>query len=344
MRKTIVTALVTLLVMLAVVSCDSGLTSTSTGAEKAEYTADGQKYVTLKVNTTNKAAGASKSLTGTFAQEDWDYLEVIFRKEKADGSGYDYYRTHGYRGSSSLSIKVQVAVYEDTDAIAFIGKRSGTGGSYTHTLLAIGKLSVPSLDLTVATPPTSITFVATALTANLFVDSASPALEITDSSWGTGWTTGDSKKGTVGYEPSFQVPTNKTTIAASLTIGGFTGGLAIYVEDDEPTITFTAKTATGSIDPSDGKEAASSPAGTKKIEFSFATDSAVDGDSYIITFEIPVKFTDATDANLGWLIKGGTKGGVDTTGDSNREGILLSVVDTPATAKNVELDINITGP
>jgi len=327
MRKTIFTALVTLLVMLAVVSCDSILGVP--GSDKAvKYDADGRELVTLNI-TTSGALGNSRSLTNALAKEGADYMEVIFKGDPL------YYRASGQFGGA-IPISIQKKDYTTADAVMFIGKRSPTD----YTLLAVGYLT-GELKLKTGTAPTEnkVAFTLTSsLTALLNVNAASPpgsAFEITESSWGTvsGWDEdGISKIGKVGSLPSFQVPktTTATSIEAKLTIGGFPGITpppALTVKS-APVVTFT-ENANETPVPVVGATSAVFAADNCTLSFTFDTTTASVG-AYIITFKIPVALSTDT-GDLGWFIRGGTLSGIadsNATG-SKADGVLLSVQTTP---------------
>jgi len=140
MRKTIV--IVTLLVMLAV-SCENGSV-----AEKAEYTEDGQRLVTLKVNTGGTAGG--RSLTNALVKEKANYMEVIFKR------GIKFYRATG-SVFEQLSITIPAGEYTTSEAIMLIGRVSD------KTLLATGALSA---GVNVQTNNQEITFLVAILNTN----------------------------------------------------------------------------------------------------------------------------------------------------------------------------------
>ena len=308
MRKTIVT--VTLLVMLAV-SCEIGSV-----AEKAEYTEDGQRLVTVKVNIDGTMSN-SRSLSNASAKTEKDFVEVIFKKGDA------YYRAQGYYGES-LSIKLPKAKYPVTDAVILIGKKN----TDDYTLLAIGTLSgTLPLDLTSSTPSTITFSVASGLTAALNADADSPAFVIADIGFWGATSAGISKEGKYGTQPSFQVPISSTTpVAASLSISGFPTDPTITLDTTDSPITYTARDSAATITAGAVTLESTPPAGTKKINLAFTT--ATTGGDYIITFKFPVAFN-TDDKGLPWVIRGGTKkNAADASGTTN-EGILLAVLASP---------------
>jgi len=327
MRKTIVTALVTLLVILAV-SCDNGLGTDKT-VDKTEYTADGQRFVTLKVGGT-----VGRSLTDANAKGARNFVEVIFRREFPAGS-YTYYRTSGFYGEQ-LSIKVPKVKYEVTDAVILIGKKDGT----EYTLLAVGKLG-SALDLP-ASVPSSIIFTVSSLTANLSAEAASPAFAITNSTdfWGVSASVISKQGKYMDTQPSFQVP-KQAGITASLTISDFpsSGPVLAPAASPAPAAKISLITNSSTTIPAtpDSPTPVTVSGTTCTFDFSFDTSSATEG-TYIITFSIPVAF--GTDGDgLGWVIRGGTiKDVADPSGTNQAEGVLLTV-STAAYVESVYLPI-----
>jgi len=311
MRKLFVT--VTLLVMLAV-SCENGSV-----AEKAEYTEDGERLVTLKVNI--DGAAGSRSLSNASAKEDADFVEVIFKK------GTTFYRATGYYGES-LSIKLPKASYPVTDAVILIGKKNTSD----YTLLAIAALD-DTLDLT-SSSSTAINFtVVSSLTAALSAAADSPAFVITDTGFWGSTSAGISKNGKYGAVPSFQVP-KQAGINASLTIGGFpTGPVLKSAASPTPAakIAKIADPATSVITPTYDATPVTFSGGNCTFGFSFSTATA-DETQYIITFSIPVVF-DTDTKGLGWVIRGGTQKDVYDASGTKAEGVLLTV----SAAANEEL-------
>jgi hypothetical protein len=327
MRKTIVTALVTLLVMLAVVSCDSFITG-----EKP--TADG--LVTLSISTGGTASN-SRSINLDIAKEERDYVEVIFRKAipKVDPSDpdepqlYDYYRTEGVYGSP-LSIKVPTGTYKKEDAIVLAGKNLGAtdkrllgtglvtvvtttvGGSATDT--PIGATDT----FTIGSTTTSITFTAHALVADLTApgtDTDPRAFAIIETS-GTPAANMTKFVGKTGNAQSssniwYQVPQETSGIKATLTIGGFddtgvliarngTTGLVTFVGPDAENhpITVTSVSFAADGDPVDTDLPSYGTIGDGVININFSTVTPGTGGftapaddhigQYMVTFNIPV--------------------------------------------------------
>ena len=333
MRKTIVTALVVLLVMLA--SCDSVLGVP--GSDKAGYTANGQELVNLSISI-GENAGSSRTLSAANnVAGEKDFVEVIFT------DGTTFYRATGWYGTT-LSIKLPKITYPVANAIAFIGKKNGAAD---YTLLAVGKLGGP-LDTTIAT---SATFTSTPLTAALNADatSPSPAFAITEStiSGVTGWSdTGISKKGLIsGIEPCFQVPRNHAGIKATLTIGGLSTSPDLGLKGTGiPSATFTGSTPLPTVTTFDADDISFGT--TCVYNFTFTTVPVTADASFIITFKIPVAFvlssTVKDAAGLDWIIRGGTTlNAGDSVGNRN-EGVLLAVSTSPST-ESVTITIPSTG-
>jgi len=349
MRKTIVTALIALTVMLAVASCDSPM--------NVKESEDGM--VTLSV-ITDGVSSISRSLVGTSAQSKSTYMEVIF----IDGS--DVYHADDFIGLP-LSIKIPVGTYKkgtSKDAIILIGRQDGT-------LLATGRPtdysnSALSNSLAVAKGTATISFTVTPLAASLpsqketspgtYDATYTPSFKITDTAF-PGDFPGNSRNGTFidDVSPCFQVPLSPTTgtaitVQATLSITGFADtGTDIKVVDATSTTLLpatvtpvkingiggaTALTVTaGSVYPTTGDDLGGDttsspaiPAGTISFEF----NSPQAAGFYTITFNIPVKGFDNTNANLRtWYIRGGIKSGTDLTVDIERDSVALSATDSP---------------
>jgi hypothetical protein len=327
MRKTIVTALVVLLVMLAIVSCDSF--SALPGAEKPEYTVDGERLVTVRVNISGTSGG--RSLTGPLAKQEANYMEVIFRR------GTKYYRAVG-SVNDSLPIRIPAGEYSPTDAIMLIGRLSD------HRLLATGALSATKDVQSTNTTTSTITFSVVSLTANISTtgtafkikeDSGNPKINIQ-----TGFTTTDiTKQGLIDDLPCFQVPTEIEDIEASLAITGFASTGTIITVTGAPIITFAPTEATGmdalsaTFFDSDGDPATFPAAiGTDgTIRFKFTTGD--DGGQYKVTFNIPVvgfSGTAVIPGRITWEIHGGTNTGIDYIGTEGGSGFKLLVAASPA--------------
>jgi hypothetical protein len=218
MKKTIVTALVALLVMLAV-SCDG------IPGQKPEYDADGQELVTLSVSV-GETEG-SRSLIKATAQEEGNYVEVIFRRKNFPSAGVNtYYRAEAVKNTTIL-IKIPADTYAIDDAIVLYGTQGN------KTLLATGVVTgvtgstfTPNTSFVINTSTTKITFTLTALEADIspsattsFVivnDSGSPAIE--DTLFDNNTTVNVSNAGV--QEKWFQLPYGSDDIEAILTING----------------------------------------------------------------------------------------------------------------------------
>ena len=336
MRKTIVTALIALFVMLALVSCDNMAAGAGGGGGKAGYTADGRELVELTINssgtvsrsvTTNGTEGVSRSLTTDIAPKEADYMEVIFK------DGASLYRNYG--PTPQISIKIPAKSYSSSEAIVFIGRYSDM------TLLAYAMPASGTFDATSATPGN---FTFHALTANLTVGGTD--FVITDSGFTNTTFNGQSKTGK-WYSSStaadcFLVPTGQAGIIATLTIHGLdsisitaltpgaTEGVIFIPTSGGTGITPTGVTPTAGTW-SDGK-----------ISFTFSTVPITTPSKYSITFKFPVKGFDGSNGvsltpggknALTWYIRGGTELGPDipaTTGadGSANEGVALVVSNT----------------
>jgi hypothetical protein len=215
MKKTILTAFVALLVMLAV-SCDN------IPGQKPD-TEDG--FVTLSISTGGTAGG--RSLSHALALGAANHIEVIFRKDTVPVSNtYKYYRAHGYL-IEQLKVKIPTGTYQADDAILLIGLENGTD----HTLLATGMLDASELTgaggtLVVTSATDSITFDVKSLVADIHAGAVTPAF-IVDPSSGTTPGTLSSQGYTAANiialhngSPWYQVPAATTGIKATLTIKG----------------------------------------------------------------------------------------------------------------------------
>jgi len=254
-------------------------------------------------------------------------MEVIFK------GGSRYYRAEGLL-SQTLKMKIPAGIYDASNAILLIGKRSD------KTLLAIGTTNIDTDTLT----PTNntITFTIKSLTAALYaggedhtsasgldntptfvIDEDTPTQSSTVDSLKTkGFTAAIIKDGTFTDEDTtcFQVATDTAGIGAKLNIKGFDGaGVKIAKVDKTgtiPAVTFTASKGTPPaiiVDKSDIDFYITGGTGT--IDFIFNT--AGEG-GYIITFDIPVVgfvvYDDTSDPTttpglvdqLTWHILGGT--------------------------------------
>jgi len=327
MRKTFGLALIALLVMLALASCD-GIGPKSEDA--------GNGLVTLTINT-GETAGNSRSLSNTHAHaQDWLFVEVVFKF----GSTPKYYRGSGYYGQD-ITMSVPVGTYDGTtnDAILLIGKK--TDG----TLLATGVLA--STGITTAT--TNVTFTVTSLAADI----STVGTDLVFTNEGSLFS-GKTKLGNIGADTCFQVQTDQSSVTGTLT---FSAGLASTgsklkviapaVTGDDLKITKIAGAAltSPSVTPATGGNF-----GSNKIVITFDTPTS-NAPSLVgaheICFNIPVvafaeEFTNPSATpptgplHYTWYIRGGTKTGFDFTGGEER-GIILLVKDTP----DQEVDINI---
>jgi len=344
MKKTIVTVFVALLVMLAVVSCDSGL------IKQRPDTDDG--LVTLKINTDGTEAG--RSLTHALALLAANHIEVIFRKQfPADPPThptpyYKYYRAEGNL-IETLYVKIPTGNYQPEDAIILIGRNGD------KTLLATGMLDVDADEfdggvLVVDASINSIHFKARSLTAELRAkrgvsDTWTPSFVIDTATGapplaGQGFTA-DKTSITHDGGPWFQVPKSTGTIGASLTIGGFeaaTGYQASgpYIVRSGGTAPVTINgigTGVPTIDDNSVTPADGDPIGTGVIAFTFSTKATMG--EYDIIFEVPVVgYAKGIVPTIGgtpvvWKIRGGTViGAIDIAGNGN-EAVAILVNDDP---------------
>ena len=336
MRKTILTALVTLLVLLAVVSCEN-----FTG-EKPEYTADGKRLVTLNVKV-GRTAG-DRALTNDLAHEEADFMEVILK------SGTRYYRAEGLL-AQTIKIRIPADTYNKDNAVLLIGRASD------DTLLAVGTLAVPVN----VTSNTTLTFSIKSLTTALYAGgtglnvptfvidetSGTPAINSADGGKFAGKTANSTFVD--GKTTCFQVPTSTVDIMATLTISGFNDNTAndsLVLAGDKDVI-FTPKDTVETITFDPATDAAVTfTDGTCKIGLTFETAGF---GGYIITFKIPVVgfakwISEATTPGLGnqkiWNIRGGTipaPNGYQPIIGTGEEGIALLV--TPNAYKLVTATI-----
>jgi len=364
MKKTILTAFVALLVMLAV-SCDN------IPGQKPD-TDDG--FVTLKIN----AGGieGSRSLNLDLARDNRDYVEVIFRqyKDSSDASqGYNYYRTEGVFGGS-LRIKLPAGNYLANDAIALIGKNLGASDRRLLATALISKITntvsgaptdVTSAPFNISAATTTITFSATALVADFsppgesttktpaFVvdmtsgndSTASPPIPAISA---TEFGTPENITGKASYLNNnyFQLPSGHTGTKATITIGGLqtTGSLLVKGAAVSPGGTYPASfvsfqgpggTGSHAISPAVTVTDATSSTDLK-IDLIFSTvmtPAIADGNAiaYMVTLNIPVFGYEAFATPAGqitWHIRGGTVSGYDHNNDEN-DAIPLLITNHP---------------
>jgi len=320
MRKTFVTALIALLVMLAV-SCDN----VNTGQND-----DG--LVTLNVNTGGTAG--SRSITDTQAKDTADYVEVIFK------SGSDYYRANGYQGAN-LKVKVPAGTYDNSNTLILIGKKSdGTllafGTATTTVTVGPGEAPDPTITLSASSIETNISagtgtdFVIT----NTNIVAVNPAFTTTVVNNGVFFD---------GTTACFQVPTGvvATTypdgieVTLGLTNADFsTLGDRIKVQSSANPVKFTPIGSSPPINPITGSVKPTTDLSAGEIEFAFNT-TTTEG-KYAITFDFPVVgYSLAWSAGKGsqpltWHIKAGTEPSYDFGGDTaENETVPLIVVNNP---------------
>jgi len=303
MRKTFIMALIALMVMLALVSCDN---FPIPGGEKPD---DGLVAVKVKVD---EAGANSRSLTEALAQSQWNYMEVIFKK------GSNYYQAEGYK-TSGVSIRIPVGDYSDSGngAIILLGHKNGV-----NTLFATGRLATGDEEVDATT--VELTFTVTALTASLVADTNATVV-----------ITGAAKGGT---PPSFQVNIGTSNIDATVTISGFadTGAdikvtnRSVAFQETTSTNSTVSVASTDITSPTIGNAIAS--ANDAQVKFKFTAPNVES--AFRITFPVTVKgYGDLStiadnlpNSNIEWVIRGGYLSGADILGNGN-DAILLTVVD-----------------
>jgi len=357
MRKTIVTALIALSVMLALASCDSPMNAKS-----------GDGLVTLNVNAptlnantpTDETAGKARSLTNTLAKAEANLVEVIFRKEQSTPGTYKYYRAAGRRSSADpLLITIPVGDYKIEDALILLGRNVDKTLLATGIVSAVDSTAVASTagtTFTIAADTSSITFTVTELAADIS-PTASSAFKIDLSSisgsgfegtgTGTGKTIGKSEDGF----SFFQVPTSKANIKASLVISNLsaTAGNIIYAGGGAVSFTPALSAAPTLNNPVTGASLKAVNSGTSnyaegEIAFTFTTGSVTDTE-HKVKFDIPVygyvsTVPAAGTAAITWHIRAGTQDKMDFDGTGG-EGVALLVKDDPD--KYATLEINTSG-
>jgi hypothetical protein len=297
MKKALLWTFVTLLVMLALVSCDNVIGGL--GGAKVEYDQNGNRLV--EVNIINNMG---RSITDTFAKADANYIEVIFKK------GTNYYQASGFR-TLALSVRIPVGDYVAGDAILLLGKRVGND----YTLLATGVLTGnPTLlaPLEVETTTDTISFTVTSIETFLSAGAASPSFEIDEES-GTATAIedtvfdGKTADGLFNGSKCFQVPSSTSDIAASLSFTGFDDTGASIVVKGSPDVTFEKISAGVGNNITATVTAPTTNMSGGVISFTFT--SLADSD-YKITFDVPVSGFATTGNGLDnaiiWNIKGGT--------------------------------------
>jgi len=318
MRKTFVVALVALVVVLAVTSCDF---ITGLGSENA---ADG--YVTVKVNI-NEIGSNSRSLSQDIAENGFNFVEV-FIKDGSDGATY----TRAAGNPALVTMTVKTDVYTATDALILVGRSSGA----ERILLGAGRLAPSSYNVVSTT--TSLTFNVTALKADLSTLGTSFVIstDFTNDYAGFEPTEGSYEDDNGDVQDCFQVPIGQAGIEASLTIDGFDSSATSNTGTD---IFVTGKSVTFlSLDGGDDLNSSvsvTSPTinaaiGPNSLEIAFEFDS--EGKSaYMITFDVSVKGISATtvpgaSTTTNWSIRGGYVTGLAFTGTSTNNGVALVVV------------------
>ena len=335
MKKTIITALIALLVVLAFAACD-GIINESR-AEKASYTytEDGQKMVNVKIRT----GGTSRALTDELAKASANYMEVIF---KGSGTKEDarYFRTEGLF-KSTLSINIPAIKYDENNAILLVGRRNSAGDDLT--LLATGYTTDN------ASTTTEITFTLKPLKAELCPGKPAPNAPTFKINQLSGKDFDHTTDRIVAYVfagvfenlvssgtytdsigdniPCFQVPYTVYDIEATLTINNFFSGATSGINivqttvngSTTPIVKFNNVVGTSAdIDVNDSDVDVDFDSNSCTIDFKF--DAPNQGD-YIITFTLPVVgfivYDDSIPASIKglglqnqrtWNIRGGTLG------------------------------------
>jgi hypothetical protein len=333
MKKALLGTFVTLLVMLALVSCDDVIGGL--GGEKVEYDQNGNRLV--EVSIINKI---DRSITDDFAKEaeNSNYMEVIFSK------GGSYYQASGLR-ALPLKIKIPVGDYAIGEAILLLGRNSD------KTLVATGVLtgnpSAPAFPFNVTALTTSISFTVTSIETDIRASASPLSFKINE---GTGTPNlinsvtsgfgGKTNGGKFGGVTCFQLPLSTGNIGASLEFSGLSASGSNIIMAAGSTIKFTeigtspAITTITTVTPGSGALGT-----TGEIGFTFGTTTA---GQYIIFFEIKVVgfATGIPDATT-WNLRGGTtrnKEDLDATDPTKGEGLVLIVTSDPN--EPVEVVIN----
>jgi len=330
MRKTFVVALVALMVVLALVSCDN---IPVPGADKSD---DGLVTVKVKID---EVGSNSRSLTLANAKE-WNYIEV-FMKETPDGSKY----IHNAADVGELTLTIRTGTYLPADSLILLGNVSGPGGSKEYTLLATGRLKNDPANLAIDTDTETLTFEVTALKASLKAGDGDFVIS-TDFTTGPTGITGfvyDNGKWTTGNSRCFQVPINWEDIAASLTITGFTDTKASIIVTNS-LVSFTKLTGADAITVKTNTTPANGAIGANNLTIGFTFDTTkeessvsvpISSGTHRIIFEVSVFGFSATAADMldgvvgtPWKIRGGTiQSNTDLDGTSKAGGVALRVVD-----------------
>ena len=345
MRKTFVIALIALMVMFAVTSCDN---IPIPGGEKPEYTADGRKLVTLTVNIGGTENG--RSLKDSLAKSEADFVEVIFK------NGSDYFRADGVF-PTPIKIKIPADTYTIDDAIVLVGMESG------YVLLATGVISstLPASvgsGFTIDENTTKITFTVNSLEANITAgggvgkafkikeETGTPVAIEDDSNFAN-----KTADGVYGSDPSknpwFQLPKNTAGIQATLTISGFTAtGNNIVIATGGDYVTFTKVTLGAEDLPSLSvtSHAINNPIGPNgeiTIRLSTPVTIADSPNRYGIIFNVPVVgYVRGIPDQVTWRIRGGNTSGFDHTKTANDTIPLLVYGAAPPNEYAIEAELD----
>jgi hypothetical protein len=314
MKKALLGTFVTLLVIAALVSCDDVV------GGSGKYAPNGQ-MVEVSINN-----NMGRSITNQFAKDETNYVEVIFSK------GGKYYLASGF-WTLPLTVTIPVGNYVAADAILLLGKRVGSD----YTLLATGVLTGNPTNLSpleVKSDTTNISFTVTSIETFLSADAATPSFEIDETVVAIDGTDfeGETTNGVFNGSKCFQVPANKTGLAASLSFTGFAATGANIIMEDTPVVTF-AKISGGVTDITPTGILPTTDMSGGKISFTFSTFGLSDSE-YKITFKAPViGFEAGTPSNgldkaITWNIRGGTSStfsqGLDLGDDpTEADGVVL---------------------
>jgi hypothetical protein len=311
MKKALLGTFVTLLVMVAFVSCDNVIGGSG---GKYEYTPDGKRMVEVSI-----VSNMSRSITDVFAKGAANYMEVIFK------DGTTYYQASGFM-ALPLKIKIPAKTYLTTEAILLLGR------SNDKTLLATGMLSA-SADATVPNPTFAFTVVAVEVDLRAGAASSFKIVESTVTAFA-----GKTMNGKYEEETCFQVPLNITTVGATLTFSGFDGpnpsapasGPNVFMSGISK-ITFTEiQTGLPTIGPITTVTPATGALGTTgEVGFSFPTTTA---GVYAVYFEIGVVgfATTGVPDGIKWNLRGGTADGLDLGSTQTKaEGVVIVVTSNP---------------